>query len=238
MSREVSADFKDLVNFIEKYDLSPLISNRDFIKVLSEQHKKFFSYLTFLAEISTLANDHTIKPNIGSKQLEFIIESCSDVANALFVMTHGAYKPARMMLRSSIETFLKGFNLDELTDLDKEKSVYAIFDRVYTLPFFIEEPKKTLIDSIHNDYKLLCLDTHTATSVNMQQITALKYFPTFNSTEASRISEILMRLVSSFITLLCIKYNSHYHRMHHRNKEIIIESIPKQYRQVVYGIKD
>jgi hypothetical protein len=238
MSREVSADFKELTSFIENYNLKGPTTNKYFIRVLSEQHKKFFSYLTCVAELNSLTKDTAIKPIIESKQMDFLIESCSDVANALFVMTHGAYKAARMMLRSSIETFLKGFNIDSLVDLDKEKSVFTIFDSVIALPFFIDEPQKKLLDIIHADYKLLCQDTHTATIVNMQQITAMKYFPTFELAEASRISDILMRLVQAYLTLLCVKYNAYFHKMHHRNKEIIIESIPKSMRQIVHGIND
>jgi hypothetical protein len=151
-------------------------------------------------------------------------------------MTHGAYKASKMMLRSSIETFLKGFSLDEISDIDQEKSVYNIFDRVKGLAFFQDGSTKELFLGIHNEYKSLCQDAHTATDENMQHITALKYFPTFQIEEATEVSESLMRLVSSFITLICLKYNEHFIKMHHRNKENVIENIPKRYRALVHGI--
>ena len=52
------------------------------------------------------------------------------------------------------------------------------------------------------------------------------------------ISEILLELVSSYITLLCLKYNSYFQKMHHRNKENIIENIPKTFRPLVQGIRN
>lgn len=236
MSREISEDFSNLTSFIDKYDLKTLLNNREFLQILSQQHKKFFAYLTCVAEIDALAKDAAILPNISEKQLFFIIESCSDIGSALFVMTHGAYKASKMMLRSSIETFLKGFSLDELVDIDQEKSVYNIFDRVKALLFFEENSAKELFGLIHGEYKNLCQDAHTATDENMQHITALKYFPTFQLDEATDISNSLMRLVSSYITLLCLKYNNHFIRMHHRNKENVIENIPKKFRALVNGL--
>lgn len=236
MSREITQDFSNLVEFIKGYNLQALSGNTDFLRILSQQHKKFFSYLTCIAELIPLAKDNTLSPTISDNQLDFITESCSDIGSALFVMTHGAYKASKMMLRSSIETFHKGFNLDSIPDLDQEKSVFNIFDRVKALPFFANEPQRSLFDTIHQDYKLLCQDTHTAADINMQHITALKYFPTFSINDATQLSDILMRLVSSYNTLICLKYNEHFQKMHHRNKENIIENIPKPFRPLIHGV--
>jgi hypothetical protein len=236
MSREITQDFSNLVEFIKGYNLQTLSGNVDFLRIFSQQHKKFFSYLTCIAELIPLAQDSTLSPTISDNQLNFITESCSDIGSALFVTTHGAYKASKMMLRSSIETFHKGFNLDLIPDLDQEKSVFNIFDRVKVLPFFASEPQLSLFNTIHQDYKLLCQDTHTAADINMQHITALKYFPTFSIIDATQLSNIFMRLVSSYNTLICLKYNEYFQKMHHRNKENIIENIPKAFRPLIHGV--
>ena len=238
MSREIPDDFANLITFLKGYNLTALGSNQPFIKILSQQHKKYFSYLTFVAELTQLSKDKKLEPNLSQKQLDFITESCSDIGSTIFVMAHGAYKAARLSLRSSIETFNKGFNLDFITTLDEEKSVFAIFDKIKDLDFFKNDPTKSLINSIHQDYKTLCEDAHTATRLNMQHITALKYFPTFDIDEANELSNLLMKLVSSYNSLLGIKFNSQFHRMHHRNKENITETIPKKLRPLIQGIVD
>jgi hypothetical protein len=238
MSREISEDFKAVIDFIKSYNLSGLASNPSFLPILSQQHKKYFSYLTCIAELIDLIKDANLEPHISQKQLDFIIESCSDIGSSIFVMTHGAYKASKMMLRSSIETFHKGYNLDELVDLDKEKSIYVLFEKVKSLPWYSSGLCKSIFDSIHQDYKILCQDTHTAANINMQHITALQYFPTFNLGEASQISETVARLVSNYNTLICLKYNGYFHKMHHRNKENIIENLPKKIRPLILGIKD
>lgn len=236
MSREVSNDLSNLIAFIKNYSLEGLAGNEEFLKIISQLHKKYFAYLTFIAELTEFTSQNH-RSALNQKQIDFITESCSDVGSSIFVMTHGAYKASRMMLRSSIETFIKGFNLDELPNLDCEKSVYVIFDNVKVLPFFTNDPQKSLLESIHQDYKTLCRDTHTATSLNMRHITALKYFPTFDLTESTQLKDIAAKLVANYNTLLGIKYNSLYHLMHHKNKENILRSIPRKNKPFLQGIE-
>ncbi|WP_347159414.1 hypothetical protein [Pontibacter chitinilyticus] len=236
MSREINEDFSSLVAFLKGYNLTSLAINEDFLKIISQLHKKYFAYLTFIAELTYLQKKGQATA-LSVKQIEFITESCSDVGSSIFVMTQGAYKASRMMLRSSIETFIKGFNLDEIPDLDSEKSVYAIFDKVKALSFFQIEPNKALLESIHQDYKLLCKDTHTATALNMRHITAMKYFPSFDIAEATQLKEFSIRLVSNYNTLLGIKYNSLFHLMHYKNKENILESIQRKFKPLLLGVE-
>jgi hypothetical protein len=236
MSREIAQDFQSFLSFFGNYKLPNLTANKDFVEVLSKQHKKYFSYLNCVGELTFLSQEGALTPPIHSSQILFITESCSDIGSALFVMTHGAYKASRMMLRSSIETFLKGFNLDALPDLDKDKSVYSIFDQVKALDFFKEELTKDLFDKIHLIYIELCRDTHTASENEMKQITALKYFPHFHIDEATSISTLLMNLSAYYTALICIKYSEYFHKMHHKSKENMIENIPREYRRAIHGI--
>lgn|GEM_PF-4190106 len=81
----------------------------------------------------------------------------------------------------------------------------------------------------------LCKDVHTAKGVNMQNIAALRYFPTFKIEDAKDINNYIRDLVHSYNTLLSLKYPNCFLAMHHRNKEIIIENVPKVYRRVIQG---
>ena len=235
MAREIQLDFKELLEFFKNYNLNSIQFSGDLKNCLSYQHKKYFSYLIFIAEIGSQKSNHN-PPLISESQLEFITESCSDIGNSLFLMVNGAYKPSKMMLRSSIETFLKGFVLDDIADIDKEKSVYDIFDRIKALTFFNIEVHKEIFESIHNTYKLLCEDIHTASKLNMANITALTYFPTNDIKKIENFTNTSTRLVCNYIDLLAFKYNSYFHHMHHRNKEIILENISREYRRQIMGI--
>ncbi|MBK7959203.1 MAG: hypothetical protein IPK03_14595 [Bacteroidetes bacterium] len=151
MSREINNDFKELKGFIEGYSLAHLVNEESFNIVLSQQHKKLFSYLTFIAELHFQQNEKERLKVISKDQIDFLTESCSDIGNSMFLSIHGAYKASRIMLRSSIETFHKGYNLDDLPQIISTKSVFEIFDNVNKLPQFYEEPLKS---SAENTFKL------------------------------------------------------------------------------------
>lgn len=236
MAREITEDFSKLLNFIQQYSLNNLINNADFIQIISSLHKKYYSLLTCIAELNFLSQDNKIVPPISNDQMAYLTESCSDIGNAIFVMMNGAYKPSKLMIRSSIETFLKGFNLDWYPDITQEKSLYKMFDTIKALPFFQNTETKKIFDNIHTKYGTLCEDTHTARQINMQQITALSYFPQFQKQDAEKVNKLITSLAKDYLYLLCIKYNNYYHKMHHRNKENIIDSISRNLRPHIIGI--
>jgi len=237
MSRETQKDLTNLIAFINDYKLSHLLPHDLFKAFISQQHKKYFSYLTFIADLQNFINDSSFNSLINEKQFSFIKESCSDVGIAFFSTFHGSYKSSKLLLRSSIETFLKGYCLDELPNIDTETSMFALFANVKALNTFQTEPSKKIINLIHQKYKLLCADVHTATNLNMANISALNYFPTYDNSDAQKISSFCLSLIPCYLTLMCLKYNNQYHRFHYKNKEIIIKSIPKEYRPAIHNIE-
>src|SRR5688572_3490661 len=117
MSREISDDFKEFKAFIEKYSLKHLSQERNFNLYISQQHKKLFAYLTFIAELDFQKNDPNKNLKLSQDQIDYLTESCSDMGNSIFLNIHGAYKASRLMMRSSIETFIKGFCLDSIPQI-------------------------------------------------------------------------------------------------------------------------
>lgn len=237
MSRDIQYDLSILTKFIDDYKLSHLLTNDSFKTFVSQQHKKYFSYLTFIAELQNFVNDNLFSNILLENQFSFIKESCSDVGIAFFSTFHGSYKSSKLLLRSSIETFLKGYCLDELTNIDKETSIFELFRKVKALNSFKREPSKQIINLIHQKYKLLCQDVHTATDLNMANISALNYFPTYESTKAQKVSNFCLTLIPNYLVLLCLKYNKQYHKFHYKNQAIIINSIPKEYRPIINNVK-
>ncbi len=238
MSREVKQDFVHLVTFIETYNLKHLVSDSDFLKFISKSHKKYFSYLTFIAELQAYADIPGYTYTLSEKEFNFLKESCSDIGNTLFISLHGSYKGSKLILRSSIETFVKGFYKNFISDIDEETSVFKIFQNVKALPYNNLNPQKQLINIIHGIYKQLCLDVHTASAINMANISALNYFPSFDDDEANSVADLLIKLTSCYLTLLSLKFNEQYHQFHFKNKAIIIDSIPKKYRSNIHNLED
>ena len=237
MSREIKSDLDNLVNFIGAYNLAHLNCDEDFICSIKKQHKKYFAYLVYIAEIQGYVDDNLFQTVFTSNQLLYIKESCSDIGSSFFSTFHGIYKSSKLLLRSSIETFLKGFCLDEITDIDKETSMYRMFDDIRGIDFFSRRPQVLMLDKIHQVYKTLCGDVHTATIRNMASISALSYFPTFNKLESEFVCKYTLDLIPCYLTLLLLKYNKQFHKFDYRNKDIIMESIPKKYRPIINNIE-
>ena len=71
-----------------------------------------------------------MKPELKKVQFSYIVESSSDILSGVFHSINGSYKSARIMLRSSIETFLKGFCEQDIEGILEEKRIYVIFDAI------------------------------------------------------------------------------------------------------------
>ncbi len=225
MSRAIKADFETLLKFIDEYSIASLKEDEQFRVHLSQMHKKYYAFMALVFELEN------ITPKVfNPKQSNFLLESVSDVGNSLFLAVNGAYKPARLMLRSSIETFLKGFIIDQLLNVDQEKRINKIFEDIKALPFFINQPNRQLFDDLNDSYAVLCEDTHTARKSNMQHTSSLNYFPQKSLAALEGVSKMNKRLISTFLTLLCLKFNNEYHKIHHKNKQIILDNILKKYR--------
>jgi hypothetical protein len=236
MSREISTDFNLFFKFLINYKLSHLENNENFKKYVSQVHKKYFSYLTLIGELQEYLEE-PMTQTLTSVQYSFLKESCSDIGNAIFVSFHGSYKAAKLILRSSIETFLKGLTMDELTDIHEETSMYEFFNRIKTLTFLKSEHSKPLLSAIHSNYKILCKDVHTANDINMAHISAMNYFPSYIENDAQKISQLILTLIPTYINLLCLKYNEQFHKFHYKNKDVIIKSVVKKNRPKINNIE-
>ena len=136
MSRRVKDDFGKLIEFFGSYSIEPNIKNTEFQTFLSTYHKRYFAYLTFIAELSQYQSKALLS-GLNDSQYRFYAESCSDCGLALFDSVNGNYKGSRLLQRSSIENFMKAISLDEDTTIDQEKSVYTLFDRAKAISFFL-----------------------------------------------------------------------------------------------------
>ena len=231
MSREVKADYDILIDFIKNYSIEDIVCN-DFEKSLSAFHKKYYAYLTLIGEIQNNILEEFLN-NLITEQFNYLTESCSDIGTSFFNLFHGAYKSSKLILRSSIETFIKGFTKDEYSDVTNETSLYEVFRVVKTLPFFQSAVPKELIENIHNIYKQLCADVHTAHESHMERISALSHFPKYSKDEVEKITQLSSKLICNYTTLICIKFNLFYHQIHYKNLEIIKNGIEKKHRPLI-----
>ena len=232
MSRIVKDDFDGLVNFVKAYALAPLAEDKGFLGFLSSLHKRFYSYLVFIEELRLCIDDKTKKPVLNKDQFDYLQESVSDCGQCLFLSIQGCYKGTKLLLRSSIENFLKGISLDVAPQIVKEKSVYQVFDDADAVDVF----QKTMLKAdLHNIYGSLCMDVHTADSKHMAGVSALRYYPHFDKDEAKKLSVVYVKLLSMFVTSLCLKFNSQFHAISYQNKEVVSAALIDDMRAAIFG---
>ncbi len=232
MPRQMKSDFDSLITFLNSYSLGALCTDTDFVKFLSTLHKKFYAYLVLVEEMRPFVNNSNKHSVLSTLQFDYLRESVSDCGQALFLSINGCYKGARLLLRSSIENFLKGICLDEVTAIVTEKSVYQVFDDADAAMVF----KTTTIKAdLHSLYSLLCQDVHTADVNHMTGITALKFFPHYDKKEADQLTQIYIQLLPLFISAICIKFRKCYHSIEYENKGIIAQSQMKKYKAMIMG---
>lgn len=235
MSRRVKDDFEKLIGFFGSYSIEPNIKNAEFQTFLSTYHKRYFAYLTFIAELSQYQSKALLS-GLNESQYRFYTESCSDCGLALFDSVNGNYKGSRLFLRSSIENFMKAISLDEDMTIDQEKNVYTLFERAKAISFFSIETTKNLFDIIHQQYKELCKDVHTATINNMVQLSALNTLPSFDVAQAKRVEVVVLSLIPAYVTLLALKYNAFYHNIYYENRDVIQTTLIKEYAKAINNI--
>lgn len=229
MSRLLKDDLEHLKDYIDNYSLKNLLADKDYIAFISTCHKKYYSFF-----VATIEFENSFTEN----QFVFLKEANSDIATALFHIMSGSYKSARFSLRSSIECFLKAFTMNELTGIEREKSVYEIFDKIKALPYFLSNPQKLKFNLIRSVYKDLCKDVHSAEKINMSQIDALDLLPKYQKKEAEKIKTIYLSLIPAYLFLLSDKFNGRFHQIHHSNRDIILMGIIKDLRPIIMKIEE
>lgn len=206
MSRLIQEDFCKLCDFIKSYRIEGIIVNEEAKTILSTYHKKHSAYLILIEELHQHIDDTTFDNYLSTPQYDFLQESCSDVGQAFFLLFHGCYKGAKLLLRSSIENYLKAIGMDENPKLPTTKSVYEVFDVTKTTKAF-RGNKEKLHSQLRDEYVNLCQDVHTADKMHMSSISALSHFPCILINEASAITKMVQRLVSIYVTIIALKYN-------------------------------
>jgi hypothetical protein len=235
MARDVKEDFDFLWEFVQTYSLHTSAAVPGYKSLLSMQHKRYHGFLTLLSEIEhrgwvPLAQDDSRSPLVNRVFQERLVECASDLAHALFAWLHGAYKSARVMLRSAIENFFKCVGVTEHDDIIALRNTFEVVDRVGHLAFFLPELHQRRFSQLRDAYAVLCLDVHTATVDEMEHVGALSFFPRFDAEAADDTGTLYVRVTSAVLEILCLMFPPLYSSMHYRNRDIINLSLADEVR--------
>ena len=228
MTRETQEDFQELKEFVRQYKIEP---SEVFISQLRIGHKRLFGLLTFIAEIES-NNDETNK--FSDDSLGYFAEFRSDVSQALFCWIHGAYKPAFLSLRTSIETFIKAAVCTEDPSVLTEKSMYELLELAKGSAA-CGGLGEAHFHNIKSSYGVLCGIAHSATAAKFTQVNALRMFPKFEEADATQFIRQFNALVDRFIAVLLAFNRDLLPRMHFKNRQNVLDTLTKEIKQSILG---
>lgn len=106
--------------------------------------------------------------------------------------------------------------------------MYEVIDLSKEIAFFQDSECSKLHDKLKDLYANMCATVHTATKNNMQNVSAIGYFPHFEITKAMEVKKKYVDTVSTMLIILCLMFNDVFHNMHYKNKDIVLLSVDKK----------
>ncbi|WP_457923355.1 hypothetical protein [Pseudomonas aeruginosa] len=229
MTRAIQEDFEHVQKFIGNYRLETLLSDDEAIKKIKSAHAKYFAALTIFHELKhknpTLQLPPTNSPEKNIKLAgnfwAYLEEILSELGSTLFLIANGFYKAAELVLRSTLENFFKINAAFHTPDIFETKSTYEVIELSKNSEVFKSEPGTDIFEKLKSHYVTLCKSVHTADIENMQQVTALGYFPHIDKTKLAATSKAYVSITSKYVEILSLIFKDSSHEMHYKNKDII-----------------
>ncbi|GAF95023.1 unnamed protein product, partial [marine sediment metagenome] len=113
---------------------------------------------------------------------------------------------------------------------------HELFEVASKLSIFTTGSAKGAVQGLKGNYTELCKDVHTVDVINMEHLTALIYFPAFDSEKASRTSEIYASVAKQCLILLGLCFREFIFSMHHSNIDTILLNLPKAVKAEVHNL--
>ncbi|WP_055106883.1 hypothetical protein [Paenibacillus ihumii] len=222
MSRKISQDADLLIEYLREFDLNDCLKEDNYIILLKSMHRKAYGYLLFIAELEVLQRNVKI---ISDLSLIYYKETTSDIIQSLFCWATGSYKAANIMLRSSIETFLKATLGTENEEIYDEKSIYKLFEKASEHEFFSSSVGLNKYGIIHGIYKDLCKFAHSARDINLGTITSINLLPRFNQKLAKEYNVVFLKLLDSILSVTLLNFETVVNQMHSLNKDLFLSTL-------------
>ncbi|MER0498846.1 hypothetical protein ABR855_12430 [Aeromonas hydrophila] len=229
MSRIIANDFDRLMEYIRTYSVTDEIQNAELRKELKKGHKHYLPLLYLWSRVDSLSRAGALslsgKIIIDAKTTSYLEESISDIAGSFTCCIHGNYKPAFMLLRSSIENYLRFFTSNFNGDAKTTTVISHLFEISKTTPIF-QDPNNNYLTLLKQIYGELCAYTHTASPDNMTKIHAISHFPRFNAKDFKKWNGYALRIASIILQATLLANKTLYLSAHFKTKEVFEDMLP------------
>lgn len=225
-----------LQSYLEEYELSEIAKATVHKQRLKTVYKYYHALLTWHAYF------HDTKPGGFKSEKDFQIfllyfsECVSDACQAIFLWSHGLYKPCNLILRSSIENFFRATGLHEGQAILEIESTFELARVIRATVIVQGSPEaRNQFDRLWSAYRELCKYVHTADENHMSLTTAVGVFPRFEKKEAEKTAAMMKNCMQASYGLLCLMFPKYYRKFHHQDYDAVSDVLPKALRQKLGG---
>jgi hypothetical protein len=230
---QVEKGLQELQTFLENYNLKDVAELKEHKQTLAHIYKCYHALLVW----------HVVLKRITPSQLTveeyqtfclFFDECVSDMCQALFLWSHGLYKPSYLILRSSVENFFRCMGFYEHQPILELNATFELIAAIRgTLLVNQSSNSLKLFQQLHQSYKVLCQYVHTSSRKQMSLTTAVGVFPKFEKKEASLAAEQLRKIITTYCAFLCFMFRYEYKRLHYFELDMISDILTPSIRREI-----
>lgn len=232
MNRLIGDDFNRLITYFSEYNLRTVITRDEFKINAKSIHRKLYAFLVLTNELE-MQNILSSSEEILSKLFK---EVGSDLILSFFCWVNGAYKPAELQLRSSIENFVKAFLYKQFPQIIMTKSVYEIFDLAENSDIFNNKICFSHYSILRNEYASLCAYVHSSMD-KLAQNEALIQLPKYNNVLANEFCIHFQNVVNKMLSISYYTYYDNVYLMHVTNRDLFLQGLLKRDKYEIYNFK-
>jgi len=239
MSRVSDADLDQLDRFLAEYRVPPSLGAQARASLLKRVHRHVLAGLQvqacFLA--SARAGTSTISGTIvdpSSESVSHLNEGFADLVGVLGCLVHGLYKPSNMLLRGSVENFVRGLAGLSSLEARETKSVYRLFELAAKEPPFLAASVNDFL-SLQQVYGDLCLHVHSATPDHRGGAHHLSVYMRQDTAKMRSVVLAVERASRAMLSILVRSDRRLYTGCSPRVRDLLDEVLPSGVRLVALG---
>ncbi|MDM5114286.1 hypothetical protein [Aeromonas salmonicida] len=239
MSRMIANDFDRLLAYIKQYSISTEIQNKSLETELKKGHKVYLCLLSLWYSVECLHRESQMslcdKSISDVLTMNYMEEAISDIGSAFSCCIHGNYKPAFMLLRSSIENYLRFISCEFNHEAKTTTVINNLFEIAKETPVF-ENQNRDNFNQLRQVYGELCAYTHTASLNHMTRIHAISHFPRFDREKLVEWNQKALVISNIILHSTLLSNRKIYTNAHYKIKEILEEMLPKTLCRKLNGV--
>lgn len=223
----------ELSDFLSQYGLNGKLDPSLLAQVKSS-FKRYYTVLIWQPYFSRSKNwGATAK--VRAQFNDFFTEAVSDLAQSLLIASQGMYKPANLILRSSLENYFRCCIIEEGKDVGSFKTVFDLIDRGVKQAKVAKSTPVGLLcfQQMRSEYTKLCKHVHTSDKLHMAHTNLLGLFPRYDATQAAHFFRSFTSVSLYITTMNCLMFRSQLFAMHHSNRDQIFDVLPRTTRRAL-----